>query len=347
MKAGIYSPYWDTLGGGEYYAGSVAKAMVNAGYDVDLFSTDNKIINKLNDRFNIGLRASVNAEAVKIFSQNVFKKKQYFTKYDILFFVSDGSIPFLFAKKNILHFQVPFRHVNRHKLINSLKFTTIHHVVCNSQFTKNIIDQEFRSNSTVVYPAVNPISNKNISKNNIILSVGRFDNLMQSKRQDVLIDTFKKMDLKNWRLVLVGGVLHGNKFVEELKNQAKEYPIEILANATFQNLQTLYAQAKIFWHAAGYGFNIEDHPQKAEHFGISTVEAMSAGAIPVVFNGGGLKEIVDVKSGYLWNDPNQLIQMTRKAIDQLDNQDFINQIKSKSHQFSTEVFNEKFQKIIG
>ena len=33
-------------------------------------------------------------------------------------------------------------------------------------------------------------------------------------------------------------------------------------------------------------------PIKFEHFGIAPIEAISAGCIPVLFNGGGLNEIV-------------------------------------------------------
>ncbi len=47
-------------------------------------------------------------------------------------------------------------------------------------------------------------------------------------------------------------------------------------------LADLYARASIFWHAAGLGEDAEDDPNRMEHFGISIVEAMSAGAVPVV-----------------------------------------------------------------
>jgi len=44
-----------------------------------------------------------------------------------------------------------------------------------------------------------------------------------------------------------------------------------------------------------------------EHFGIVTVEAMAAGAVPVVVRRGGQPEIVEHGvSGYLWDDIAQL-----------------------------------------
>jgi glycosyltransferase involved in cell wall biosynthesis len=48
-----------------------------------------------------------------------------------------------------------------------------------------------------------------------------------------------------------------------------------------------------------------------EHFGLTTVEAMSAGCVPIVINKGGQKEIVeDGISGFVWNTPDQLIEKT-------------------------------------
>ena len=52
-----------------------------------------------------------------------------------------------------------------------------------------------------------------------------------------------------------------------------------------------------------------------EHFGISTVEAMSAGVVPLVFAGGGQLEIVsDGVNGVLWNTPDELIAKTFELI---------------------------------
>ena len=66
----------------------------------------------------------------------------------------------------------------------------------------------------------------------------------------------------------------------------------VLANLERSRLRQLYAQARIFWHAAGYG-ECDERPELSEHFGMATVEAMSAGCIPVVINKGGQPEIVE------------------------------------------------------
>jgi glycosyltransferase involved in cell wall biosynthesis len=54
----------------------------------------------------------------------------------------------------------------------------------------------------------------------------------------------------------------------------------------------LFATSKLFWHATGLGEDVETHPWVFEHFGITTVEAMAAGCVPVVIAKAGQKEIV-------------------------------------------------------
>ena len=157
---------------------------------------------------------------------------------------------------------------------------------------------------------------------------------------------FKKNKFKDWKLVLAGGVLHGQGYVNKLKNMSDGYNIEIFTNTTHSKLKSLYGQSKIFWHAAGFGLDIDSHPQKAEHFGISTVEAMSSGLVPVVFNGGGLKEIITNKTGYLWKTIDELIDNTKKAIKASENPQNIQRIIDRSKVFSQERFDEEFKKLV-
>lgn len=319
MKALIFSPYLNSLGGGERYILCVAEFLLEKNYRVDLawqFSNIKKLaLNKLN--INIE-RVIINPNIFKALKKqhNLLEKYKITSRYDLIFFVSDGSIPLLFGKKNILHFQVPFTNIGGKKLFNQLKLRFIQKIICNSFFTKKIIDKEFGVKSLVLYPPFSGIF-KPGKKENIILSVGRFDNILHSKKQDILIRVFKELinekKLKNWKLVLVGGVLHGKDFVKKLKIEAKDFPIEIKTNVTFEELKKLYAEAKIYWHAAGFGENLIQHPERAEHFGISVVEAMAAGCLPIVFNGGGLPEIIsDGKNGFLFDSLDELKKLTIK-----------------------------------
>src|SRR5690606_18610000 len=80
-------------------------------------------------------------------------------------------------------------------------------------------------------------------------------------------------------------------------------------------LRDLYARASIFWHAAGLGEDPERHPDRYEHFGITTVEAMSAGAVPVVIDAAGQVEIVDQGvNGYRFATLDGLVAHTERLI---------------------------------
>ncbi|MCX6705298.1 MAG: glycosyltransferase, partial [Candidatus Woesebacteria bacterium] len=134
-----------------------------------------------------------------------------------------------------------------------------------------------------------------------------------------LIKTFKKMydeGLKDWKLILAGGVEVGvGNYVEKLRNMVQGYPVEIIESPDYKTLKDLYGWTKIFWSASGFDVNEEKNPQKVEHFGITVVEAMAGGAVPVIYNAGGHKEIiVEEENGLLWNTVAELIKKTRSLI---------------------------------
>jgi len=313
MRIGIYDPYLDTLGGGEKYVLDIA-ACLKDEHDVTFF-WDGKDV-----KHEILIRFSIDPSFIH-FVPNIFKERNFLKKvrktieYDVLFFVSDGSIPFLYGKKNILIFQHPTIWVKKN-LISTLKLRKIHSVIVYSDFVKRYIDATFDVKSLIIPPLVETINAKSSEKENIILSVGRYTKAMNTKKQEILIEVFKKIHEKNhdWKLVMVGSCLANDKdYVQELKNQAKGYPISIQTNINRGDLENHYKKAKIYWHAAGFGEDLMKNPERAEHFGISTVEAMGAGCVPVVINAGGQKEIVENKiSGYLWSTKDEF-KMSNEA----------------------------------
>lgn len=337
MKAGIYDPYLDTLGGGERYTLTFADCLSRLGYQVDVFWGDKSIKRKIKERLNI-----------KVERINFIPKTFKSSGYDLIFFLSDGSLPFLRSKQNILHFQVPFHDVGGRKLLNRVKLRRINHVVCNSLFTKKFIDREYGVKSKVLYPPVAVESFKPLAKENIILSVGRFTDLLHNKRQDVLIEVFKKMKMKDWKLMIVGGDEEGKKYVANLKKKAQGLPIEIITNPSFNELKRFYGQAKIFWTAAGFGFDEEKEPEKAEHFGITTVEAMAAGCVPVVIKKGGQPEIVsEGENGLLWISEEELREKTLRMINhQSEWLKLSTAAQERAKDFSQERFCEEIKKLL-
>ncbi len=89
------------------------------------------------------------------------------------------------------------------------------------------------------------------------------------------------------------------------------------------------------------------HPDKFEHFGITTVEAMSSGCVPVVIGVAGQKEIVTHgKNGMLWNSEQELEKYTLQLIrdDDLCSKMSANAKKS-SEQYCKIIFDKKVDEI--
>lgn len=352
MKVGIFSPYLETMGGGERYLLTVAEFFCHRGDQVDIFWSKDRDLAKIKDRFNLDL-AGVN------FQDNIFDGKMNLLgrlvptmNYDLMFFLSDGSIPSSLAKKNILHFQRPFRFADQKTWLNKIKLSRFSAIVCNSKFTKKDVDKTYGVNSLVLYPPVDVNRFFPGKKKKIILSVGRFFAPSPPKKQELMVKTFIQMvksGLKDWEMILLGGVTGKSiPVVKKLESSAKGYPVTVIADSNFSRLQSYYSQAKIFWHAAGFGEDLEKYPERAEHFGITTVEAMAAGCIPIVFAGGGQKEIItEGKNGFFWKTTGQLIAKTLKiARDEKLRQQISQKAVVRSKYFSKEKFFQHLNEIL-
>lgn len=310
-KALIVSPYLDHLGGGERYMLSAAAALEGMGYSV-YFSWDNVAeIQSLGSMLGITLKEPMLDPNIKkfYFGSNPLDMFLSTRAYNVVFYLSDGSLPLLGGRKNLVHMQVPFHGVSGKSLKNKLKKLFIQDVVVNSAFTKKVIDQEYGINSKILYPPVKLI-NCTSPKEKIILSVGRFEPSLNTKHQDILIDAWRLLSpkLPGWKLVLVGASA-SDDWLRHLQTHAIGLPVEFAVNTSYDNLCELYAKATIYWHAAGYRVDEVKNPELTEHFGISTVEALSAGCLPLVVPYGGQREIIK-DTNFHWESIEELVQKT-------------------------------------
>lgn len=339
----IHSPYWHVGGGGERYALTAAQCLSReALVSVDIDDSGNlSLLGK-----SLGLDLSRVITVGKITNVNKVKG------FDGIFWLSDGSIPFMpFFTSKIIHFQAPFKNVDGKSLKNKLKLMGTK-VICNSEYTKKFIDQEFGINSMVVYPPVETHGFKPLEKDKLILTVGRFSSSSQLKRQDLLIEAFKdliKSGVKGWRMVVAGKIEDDQslKMISDLRKKIKGFPIAIKIDLDRDRLRLLFCRSAIYWHAAGYGADLDKFPEKAEHFGISTVEAMAAGAIPLSFAAGGQLEIIrNGENGFLWHSPLELIALTKKVINDLELKKRLSlSAVNRSGNFSQESFCAKIRSL--
>jgi len=194
-------------------------------------------------------------------------------------------------------------------------------VVAISHYSAQSVRTLWSREPEIIYPPCDDMGPSS-HKAKIILNVGRF---VASKHQDgrhqkgqqVMLDAFKRLsDLHKdgWQLHFVGSVgsdEDSTNLAKRIVQHSNEAPVFFHFNATLLELQDLYRRAAVYWHATGFGFDGLRHPGQQEHFGISTVEAMSAGAVPLVYGSGGQKEIVtDRFDGFWWYELDELIAHT-------------------------------------
>lgn len=194
-------------------------------------------------------------------------------------------------------------------------------IITISEFSRQWIDKYWGLPSDILYPPIS-LSNFHPSKvkRNIIVNIGRFFVTGHCKKQLDMVRVFKRLvdgGISDWELHFVGSIAEGDmhrQYFEMVKEESGGYPVFFHNNAPFTELHEILSHAKIYWHATGLDENSKKYPIRLEHFGITTVEAMACGCVPVVINLGGQVEIVTEECGYLWNTRAQLLEHTKKLI---------------------------------
>jgi glycosyltransferase involved in cell wall biosynthesis len=358
MKALFYSPYLDSLGGGERYVLTLVEALNRVGWKTSLLWDGKSVTEDVKRKFgiDIGNTEYVSGNKIEHLSENLVlklaSKYKFLRSYDLVFWLSDGSLPWLFGRKNIIHFQSPFVDVYGRGWLNRLKERLVNNFVVNSEFTKGFVDGEYGIVSKVIYPPVAVEEIKPDVKEDVILYTARFSNLMQQKGHELMIRAFKELcdtGVRSYKLWLAGSTEVGvGELLENLKVAARGYPVEFFYDLSWEELLSLYGRARFFWSAVGYEADELREPEKCEHFGISLVEAMAGGCVPLVVNRGGYKEIVDSgKNGWLWNSWDEWLGITTRLMnDRVQAEKVGREAVRRSKDFSIEVFVKKFMEII-
>ncbi len=182
--------------------------------------------------------------------------------------------------------------------------------VANSDFVGKRINQYYHRDSVTIYPGVQtkPFVKafENHStwsyKDSYFLAVGRF---IPYKRFDLLVETFAKNGLP----LKLGGIGPDLAKCQRRAEALKADNIEFLGFVDYKKIPDLFAGARAFM------FPVE------EDFGLTPVEAMSAGVPIIYYNQGGARESVIKGMGVAFNT--QTIQGLQRGID-----DFLKHEKS-------------------
>ena len=236
---------------------------------------------------------------------------------------------------------------------NHLDFLdTYDRILSNSMYTQDWVRRLWDRDSAVLHPPVTLMPRGH--KRPIILSVGRFflPGTGHNKKQLELVEAFRRLcerGAAGWELHLVGGCSPEHAaYLDQIREAAAGLPVVIHPDAAGAELRDLYAQASIFWHAAGLDEDMQRHPERYEHFGITTVEAMSAGAVPVVIDAAGQVEIVDQGvSGYRFRTLDGLVRHTEVLIANPGwRQELSHAAQQRAQAFDAAVFTDRIRQAV-
>lgn len=367
IRVGVYDHAGHFAGGGQRYVAEMA-AIMQERYDVTYIFNNDVKLSDYKDWFDIDLTKS----AMKIIRIPFFEKINRYTP-DEGMVLSEVSNPFDVISRESLNYDI-FVNANMLGKVNPLSPVSIFvchfpdqekgrffqvdkydHLIINGDYTGEWVKKRWQLEPTnKLYPPVNMYNPESTpdTKEKTILSVSRFE-VSGSKKQLELVQAFSEMykqypeNVRGWKLILVGGSTPGNSYLEALEEAVARSPcpIEIIANAGVNEIKEHYRRAAVFWHACGLD---ETRPERIEHFGMTTVEAMQNCCVPIVIDGGGQREIVQHgDSGFRFSTIEQLETFSLTVMNDSEKcRRMAERAFQRSHLFSQEVFKGKVQELL-
>lgn len=373
MKIAFCHNNFNHFGGGEAVALTMMDELVKKGHEIIVYTHEMPRITDLEKYF--GINIDNNIKFINIFRFKICirayyadyflaKKVSNLEGYDLIIDTSsNGFFPIKNRNaKSICYVHFPMLKKPSHFFWRiylmpiysqiGYSYNNYDHIIANSNFTKEVLEKSSaKNNIKVINPPTDTLSsNENAdvlikSKKNIILVVGRF---VPEKKILLAIEQFKLIHRlhDDYMLCIIGTSSESNNnYYEEIKRRSNGFPIFIYNKEPRTTLEDLYRSTKIYWHLRGHG---ESDNRMFENFGITTVEAMNRGCIPIVINKGGPKEIVDHgKNGFLWNTKDELVKYTSLVIKEYDKFETMARAAiKKSELYSESVFKHKTNKLI-
>ncbi len=303
--AWVYSPFDIRVGGGERYILSVASGLSNK-YEV-WFLTKQRISRA---------RLSHTLEDLAIkpgrFHYAKLDDTANWERPDLYFVMGNEIEPPTsgFGKRNIFHIQFPFPiHYTGHFSIECINQYDA--IIVNSEFTACNVAKAmltYKVSSIPICVLNPPVSMPSCKDNNLsrvydstaylkIVNVGRYIVSGHNKRQDAVMDIAEECHRLGLPVSFefyggLGVEEENTQYFSELAARGSRIKAKVYANASRSVIENALNTAYIYIHPCGLGYYPGSSPEKLEHFGITIVEAMSRGCIPLVYDQGGPAEII-------------------------------------------------------
>src|SRR2546427_5154042 len=203
-----------------------------------------------------------------------------------------------------------------------------------SDFTKGFVRKKWERDSRTVYPPCPVEAFSEFSRvqprENLVVTVGR---MAPEKRFHLFVELARLVP--KTRFVAIGSLSdERSAYYEQLKRTAPENVSFVLS--PLRKVKDLLGRAKAYVHCA-----------QNEHFGITIVEAMAAGCIPLVHDSGGPREIVSDAVGFKWNSIDEAVAKVSSLIeDDGLRRKLSNAAISRAQQFGPEEIESGMGKVV-
>jgi glycosyltransferase involved in cell wall biosynthesis len=311
IRIAILNEYLATFGGGEMATFSLARALAKLGYEVDVLTTERAPPTPEDVAAFFGsVHAGFSIRSVASGRDGGPTLLDVLRGYTVLVNHSAGSTFPNPCPLGIYSVMFPFQP-------RGPWTSTYQYFLCNSQFTRRHTLRRWGADlaTEVLHPCVDVEGPRPAGKQPEIVAIGRFNAHGHRKNQDLLVAAFERFMAEapsGWTLSLVGKVNADRptlRSLADLADRCDGLPVRLLLDASGVEKRAALDRASVFWHATGADGTTD--PARQEHFGIAVVEAMAAGAVPLCFDGGGPREIVEPgRSGFLYHDVRELASRT-------------------------------------
>jgi len=203
-----------------------------------------------------------------------------------------------------------------------------------SDFTREFVKKTWDRSSKTVYPPC-PVDfysrfSRIQTRENMVLTISR---IVPEKRIHLFTELARMVPQSSF--VVVGSLSdQGSAYFERLKNKAPRNVSFVLS--PLRKVRNLLGRATAYVHCA-----------ENEHFGITIVEAMAAGCVPIVNDSGGPREIVTADVGFRWRN---LSEASRQIASLADNGELRRKLSSaasaRAEQFRPEVFESEIAGVL-
>ena len=201
-----------------------------------------------------------------------------------------------------------------------------------SNFTKGFVRKKWGRDSTTLYPPcpIDLYRDPNCGKENLVVTIGR---VVPEKRMNLFIEIARQ--LPQVKFAIIGSVAQEREsYLQQLKDTAPSNVSFVMS--PLSKVKDLLCKAKVYVHSA-----------LNEHFGISIVEAMAAGCVPVVHDSGGPREIVSGDVGYRWTSVTEAVtQISNLVLNEAPRMELSRASEQRAERFTPEAFERDMVKII-